>query len=48
MPINYVQPDLDWSRRRAEWVAHYVAKGCSLRKAELCADRKRFKNSMPS
>lgn len=47
MPEQYERFDRDWPRRRALWVAHYLAKGCSLRKADECAARKRFKNSTP-
>lgn len=39
--------DLGWPRRRALWVSHYIAKGCSRRKADECAARKRFKQSTP-
>lgn len=28
------------AKRRKAWIAHYMAKGCSQRKAECCAWRK--------
>jgi hypothetical protein len=47
MPQAYKAIDRDWPRRRGLWVAHYRAKGCSPRKANECASRKRFKFSTP-
>ena len=48
MPEQFEPIDRDWPRRRALWVAHYQAKGCSERKARQCAARKRYKLSTPA
>lgn len=48
MPQEYQTIDRDWSRRRLLWVAHYIAKGCNLRKADECANRKRLKTTTPN
>jgi hypothetical protein len=47
MPNEFELIDRGWPRRRALWVSHYIAKGCSRRKADECAARKRFKQSTP-
>ena len=45
MPIDFVpQPNYRaQATNRAWWMAHYMAKGCSERKARECAFRKRNK-----
>ena len=47
MPIEYCKYNFEWPFRRAAWIVHYERKGCSLRKAKECANRKRYKSTWP-
>jgi hypothetical protein len=47
MPVWPVYENVEWGVRRKAWYDHYIAKGCTPRKARVCADRKRFTNTWP-